>query len=76
MVVSTSRPVSKNLRIEVVVDDGNRAIFRLVYRGKYRVAVNIWPADRTKEQIFQVTARWQQQQQQQVLLAAAAMPMQ
>lgn len=72
MDMKTFRPVSKHIRMEVVMDDGNRAIFRLLYRGLYRIIVKIWPPKRTTEQLCQVTARWQQQ----LLLAAAARPMQ
>lgn len=63
------RPVSKHIRMAVVMDDGNRAIFRLLYRGLYRIIIKTWPRKRTTEQLCQVSARWQQQ-------LLALMPMQ
>lgn len=66
------RPVSKHIRMEVVIEDGNRAIFRLLYRGLYRIIIKILGPKRTTEQLCQVIARSQQQQQLQQLLAARA----
>lgn len=51
--------VSSHLEVELMCEDGSRAVIRGLYLGKYHVVFKCWPADRTEEELSQVNCKCQ-----------------